>query len=291
MTFFDSDENRLVSVGMYDNGIRAGLFGFDGNTLAPGTGVNRVGFGIASSTSINPGFGMFVYGPEGYSLDRRIGIGSSLDGTTFPSAVDLFDSTGTLRTGVEVEPCTNFVGFFSGIYTLPASFSTCPTGATGPNESIIGNAYDNSASYAQMFDSSGNLRNGIEYYPPDNFNGFFSQDGSGHNMSNIGNASDNSSSYAWLFDSSGNLRNGIEYYPPANFNGFFSQDGAGHSLSSVGNFLITDAGLSEQANESYLDLSDTTGTLRLFEFQNSTNEGGIDFNPGSTTVQGSWGNP
>ena len=40
-----------------------------------------------------------------------------------------------------------------------------------------------------------------------------------------------------------------------------------------------------------MKFSDTTGALRLFEFQNSTNEGGVDFNPGSTTIQGSWGNP
>ena len=107
----------------------------------------------------------------------------------------------------------------------------------------------------------------------------------------MGNAYNNSASYSFLYDSSGNLRNGIEYYPPENFNGFFSQDGAGDTLSAFGNFLSTESAASQQANESFMDLSDTSGTLRLFEFQNSTNEGGVDFDAGSTTVQGTWGNP
>jgi len=46
-----------------------------------------------------------------------------------------------------------------------------------------------------------------------------------------------------------------------------------------------------QANESLMQLDDASGTLRLIEFQNSTNEGGVDFNSGSTTAQGAWGNP
>ncbi len=239
MTFFDSNGARLILVGVGDTGNQAGIDGFDGNTIAPGNGVERTGYGIAGSTFNNPGFGMGVYGANGQELDdRRMEIGSTLDGTTVPSEVWLYDSAATLRTGVEVDPSTDFVGFFSGIYTESADAIV-----TGTPESLIGNASDNSASYA------------------------------------------------WLYDSSGNLRDGIQYNPSVNFNGFFSQDAAGDALSSVGNFLTTVPAASEQANESFMHLSDTTGALRLFEFQNSTNEGGVDFNPGSTTIQGSWGNP
>lgn len=226
LTFFDTNGKRLALVGMSDDDTQAGLSAFDGNAIASGNGVRRTIFGVSQD-----GFGMAVFGADG--LAGRVGLGSSLDGTTSPSALELSDSSGTTRTGLVVNPATDFVGFFSGILT----------GTSGPLESLVGNAYDNSTSFSL------------------------------------------------LYDSSGNLRNGIEYYPPGNFNGFFSQDGAGHTISSAGNFLTTDAPLLEQANESFLNLSDTTGTLRLLEFQNSTNEGGIDFNPGSTTVQGGWGNP
>ena len=288
LTFFDADFNRLVQVGLSDDGTAAGISAFDDNTLASGTGVARDFFGVAGSADPNPGFGMAVLGADGSS--RRIEIGSSLDGTTDPSAVYLYDSAGTMRTGVEVAPSLNFVGFFTGIYKESGGFGG-PLSFAGTLESLAGNAYDNSASFAWLYDSSGNLRNGIQYNPSVSFNGFFSQDGSGHNLSLIGNASNNSASYSFLYDSSGNLRNGIQYNPSVNFNGFFSQDAVGHGLSSVGNFLTTNVGLSQQANESFMDLSDTSGTLRLFEFQNSTNQGGINFNPGSTVVQGFWGNP
>ncbi|MGD1028273.1 MAG: hypothetical protein ABR989_11065 [Candidatus Binatus soli] len=288
LTFFDSNGKRFMLVGVSDDGTEAGLEGFDGNTLASGDGVERSGFGVFGSKAAIPGFGLGVAGADGKTA--RLTLGSSLDGTTTPSGILLFDSSGIGRTGIQVNPTTDFVGFYSGIYTPTGSGSSLTY--PGPSESLVGNAYDNSSSYAYLYDSSGNFRNGIQYYPPTNFNGFFSQDGAGHNESLIGNAADNSASYALLYDSSGNLRNGIDYYPPGNFNGFFSQDGAGDTLSSVGNFLTTNAGLSEQANESYLSLQDTTGTTRLVELQEgTTTQGGLEFNSGSTTAAGSWGNP
>jgi len=228
LTFFDSNGKRLTLVGLSDEGTEAGLLGFDGNALATGNGVVRDAFGVAGSASANPGFGMGVAGADG-STSRLI-LGSTLDGTTLPSGLELYDGTGTFRTGIQVNPATDFVGFFSGIYTK-----------TAINESLIGNAYDNSASYA------------------------------------------------FLYDSSGNLRNGIEYNPPVNFNGFFSQDASGDVLSLLGNVLATTGILAP--NDSLMELLDTSGTERLIEFQNSTNEGGVDFNAGSTTVQGGWGNP
>jgi hypothetical protein len=230
LTFFDSSGKRFMLVGVDDAGTAAGLSAFDGNTLASGTGVTRTSIGVSGSAAAAPGFGMGVLGADGST--SRLVLGSSLDGTTLPSGVSLYDSSGNPRTGIEVNPATNYVGFFSGIYTAAG---------TGPNESIIGNAYDNSASFS------------------------------------------------FLYDSSGNVRNGIQYNPSANFNGFISQDGAGHNLSVLGNAMTTTA--SEQANQSFMSLYDPTGTLRLVEFQNSTNQGGVDYNFGSTTAQSSWGNP
>lgn len=242
LTFFDSNGKRYLLVGVKDDGTQAGLEAFDGNTLASGNGVLRTAFGIAGNESpYGSGFGMFVRGADGAT--PRVAIGSSLDGTTYPSFVNLYDSSGTVRTGVQVNPCTNFVGFFTGIYpTNPTnSDTTCSTGSTGANESLIGNAYDNSASYSI------------------------------------------------LYDSSGNVRNAIQYNPSANFNGFLSQDGAGDTLSVLGNALTATS--SVQANESFMQLLDTNN-LRLSEFQNSTNQGGLDFNPGGAIdSNGGWGNP
>jgi hypothetical protein len=237
LTFFDSNGKRLIGLGMSDDATAAGLRAFDGNTLASGNGVVRTAFGVASAENGSPGFGLLVAGADS---TIRLSLGSSLDGTTFPSEVGLFDTAGKLRTGLQVTPSINFVGFGTGIYTVSGGHGS-PITITGTNESLVGNAYDNSASFAS------------------------------------------------LYDSSGHLRNGIEYDPAFNLNGFFSQDGSGHTLSILGNVLATAGGLGP--NDSFMELLDTAGTQRVTEFQNHTNEGGIDFNPGSTTVQGGWGNP
>ncbi len=238
LTFFDSIGDREILVGVSDTGTQAGLLGFDGNALASGAGVERDAFGISGSTSPVPGFGMGIAGASGTT--SRLIVGSSLDGTTLPSGIELFDGSGTFRTGIQVNPATNYVGFFSGIYT-----------ATSINESLIGNAYDNSASYGFLYDSSGNLRNGIEYNPSVNFNGFFSDaaaNAGGVGLSAIGNfLTTNSSvqaneSVMSLSDATGTLRL-LEF-----------QDGA------------------------------SNGT-------DGSTEGGVIFNSGSTTAAGSWGNP
>ena len=224
---------------MSDDATDAGLEAFDGNALASGNGVVRAGVGVAGPDNATPGFGMGVLGADGST--RRIELGTTLDGTTVPSALNLYDSSGIFRTGMQVSPSTNFVGFFTGIYTESGG-SGSPLSFSGINESLVGNAYDNSASYA------------------------------------------------FLYDKSGNLRNGIEYFPSFNFNGFLSQDGSAHNLSLLGNALTTTS--SAQANMSYMDLLDTTGTQRVLEFQNSTNEGGAAANPGGALGSGGvWGNP
>ncbi len=115
-------------------------------------------------------------------------------------------------------------------------------------------------------------------------------DSNGKERTRWGDTVDDSFSGLLFFDAAGGYRAGIGYDPTtALFNGFSTADGSGHTLAVLGNALATSGILAP--NDSFMDLSDTSGTERVFEFQNSTNEGGIDFNPGSTTVQGGWGNP
>lgn len=115
-------------------------------------------------------------------------------------------------------------------------------------------------------------------------------DADGKQRTRWGDAIDDSSSGIQFDDSNGAFRTGVEYDPTtAFFNGFSTYDGSGHPLSVLGNVLATEGPLS--ANDSFMELLDTTGQLRVLEFQNSTNEGGVDYNEGAgTTVQGGWGN-
>jgi len=116
-------------------------------------------------------------------------------------------------------------------------------------------------------------------------------DSTGKQRSFVGSAPDGSLTGAYFYDTTGALRTGVQFDPAAsiNFSGAFSTSESGELLSAVGSAIA--ASSAYQADESFLSLGDTSGTLRLFEFQNSTNEGGDVFNPGSTTVDGTWGNP
>jgi hypothetical protein len=189
-----------------------------------------------------------------------------------------------------------------GTGKVRASFGVTPSGPTasvgtgtfdanGVVRSVVGSTVDGSIAFADLFDATGVIRTGLTYDPGTNFTGLFTDDASSNNRASVGSGVDGSYSGEFVYDAAGKLRDQTIYIPSANFNGSQSYDGAGHSLSTVGNFLVDDAAHSIEANESFVDLSDIAGTLRVFEFQNSTNEGGIDFDPGSTTVQGFWGNP
>jgi hypothetical protein len=189
-----------------------------------------------------------------------------------------------------------------GTGKIRASFGVTPSGPTasvgtgtfdgnGVVRSVVGSTVDGSISFANLYDATGVARTGLLYDPGTNFTGSYSDDASGNNRSSMGSGVDGSYSGSFIYDAAGDLRDQTIYVPSANFNGTQSQDGAGHELSTVGDFLVANPASNIEANQSFFSLNDTTGTLRLFEFQNSTNEGGIDFNPGSTTVQGGWGNP
>jgi hypothetical protein len=161
----------------------------------------------------------------------------------------------------------------------------------GAVRSVVGSAIDGSIADAFLLDATGVVRTGLLYDPATNFTGSFSDDASGKTRSSVGSGVDGSYSGVFVDDAAGKLRDQILYIPSGNFSGFQSYDGANHNLSSLGNFLADNAALAQQANESFMLLSDTS-LPRVFEFQDSTNEGGVDYDPGKfPTFQGGWGNP
>ena len=225
-----------------------------------------------------------------------------------------FDSAGKTVVDVGINGATLPTGHSAGLTVsdgnedipgtgkVRAGFGVIPSGpqasvgegtsdGNGVVRTAVGSAFDGSIAYDVLYDATGVARTGLEYDPGTNFNGSFSNDASGNNRSSMGSGVDGSYSGSFISDEAGKLRDQTIYVPSSNFNGSQSYDGAGHSLSTVGNFLVNDAPHLIEANQSFVSLQDTAGTLRVFEFQNNTNEGGIDFNPGSTTVQGAWGNP
>jgi hypothetical protein len=225
-----------------------------------------------------------------------------------------FDSAGKTVVDVGIVGATLPTGHSAGMAVLDgnedipgtgkirASFGVTPSGpaasvgtgtfdGNGVVRSVVGSTVDGSISFANLYDATGATRTGLTYDTDTNFTGSFSVDASGNTRSSMGSGVDGSYSGSFIYDAAGKLRDQTVYVPSSNFNGSQSYDGGGHALSTVGNFLVNDAAHSIEANQSFVSLQDTAATLRVFEFQNSTNEGGIDFDPGSTTVQGFWGNP
>ena len=229
---------------------------------------NLVFFDSAGKTVVDVGINGAAL-PTGHSAGIAV-----LDGN------EDIPGTGKLRASFGVTPSGPLSGVGTGSYD-----------GNGVLRSSIGSTVDGSIGFAALYDASAVSRTGLLYDPGTNFNGSFSNDASGNNRSSMGSGVDGSYSGTFISDEAGKLRDQTVYVPSANFNGSQSYDGAGHALSTVGNFLVNDAPHLIEANESFVSLQDTAATLRLFEFQNNTNEGGIDFNPGSTTVQGFWGNP
>ncbi|MGA9721310.1 MAG: hypothetical protein WBQ86_02550 [Candidatus Binatus sp.] len=190
--------------------------------------------------------------------------------------------TGKVRTSVGVTPSGPLAGVGEGTFD-----------GNGVLRSSVGSAVDGSSAGVGFLDATGVTRTGLTYDPATNFTGFFSDDPSTKTRSAVGSGVDGTFSGSFIYDAAGDLRDQTIYVPSANFNGTQSQDGAGHPLASVGNFLVDDAPHLIQANESFMTLSDTS-LPRIFEFQNSTNQGGLDYNPGAfpTPDDGNgWGSP
>jgi hypothetical protein len=178
-----------------------------------------------------------------------------------------------------------------GLVFLDSSGKTVLTmGVAGAGEGAGVAVYDDNAAIPG---GSGKVRALFGVNPPLNAEGAATYTVSGALQSSVGSAEDATFSGAFFYDASGGLRSGVEYDPAAsiNFSGVFSQDGSGHSLSALGSAIAASTPLSEQANQSFMSLSDTS-LPRIYEFQNSTNQGGVDYDPGDfPTPDKGWGNP
>jgi hypothetical protein len=257
LTFFDSNGNRFILVGVSDDGTQAGLTAYDGNTFASGSGVVRTRFGVAGSTDAIPGFGMNVFGADGTS---RIGLGTSLDGTTVPAGMGFYDGMGKLTVGLGIN---STIG--AGIAVYDGNSILAGTGIPRNSWGVTNSGGGNLAGIGNTtFDA-----NGIE-------------------RTRWGDAIDDSLSDISFFDANGGLRAYVEYFPAFNFAGFETQDGSGHVLASLGSTLTGTGFLG--ANDSSMQLLDTSGQLRVIEFNNSANEGGVAFSP-TNVFDGGWGNP
>jgi len=141
---------------------------------------------------------------------------------------------------------------------------------------------------------TGKARVEVGVTPSINEEGVATYTAAGVVQSSVGSAEDGTFSGGLFSDASGGLRAGIEYYPaaPFNFSGVFSEDGSAHMLASLASAIAAaSTPFPEEANESFMLLSDTS-LPRVFEFQNSTNEGGLNYDPGAfPTVESGWGNP
>ena len=163
-------------------------------------------------------------------------------------------------------------------------------GIVGPGQGAGMSVYDGNAAVPG---GSGIARVAVGVTPGANEEGVATYTAANVLQSSVGSAEDGTFSGALFSDASGGLRAGIEYNPAAsiNFSGVFSQDGSGHTLASLGSAIAASTPLDEEANESAMILSDTS-LPRVFEFQNSTNEGGVNYDPGDfPTVESGWGNP
>ena len=281
------------------------------------TGLMILGFGPFGSNAgakKPPKTPAIVSATQEIDLESGGNIVASLRMVSGKPNLVFFDSAGKTVVDVGINGAALPTGHAAGIAVLDgnediagsgkvrASWGVTPSGplsgagtgtfdGNGVLRSSMGSAIDGSTAGVAFYDATGAGRTGLTYDPAINFTGFFTDDESGNTRSSVGSGVDGSYSGEFVYDAAGKLRDQTIFVPSANFNGSQSYDGAGHSLSTVGNFLVNDAPHLIEANQSFLSLSDTAGTLRLFEFQNNTNEGGVDFDPGSTTVQGFWGNP
>jgi hypothetical protein len=145
LTFYDPDGKRMVSFGFGDDGNQAGADLYDGNILAPGSGILRGGIGIggpkeAGQPNRGPGIGLALWQPNGHFA---LGASTPLDGTE--PALLLYDANGTARAGMEIDLDKNFVGVST-------------SAANGTVQSFAGGAYDGTAAYDGLYDGAGTLQ-------------------------------------------------------------------------------------------------------------------------------------
>jgi hypothetical protein len=145
LTFYDPDGKRTVAFGFDDDANIAGATLYDGNILAPGSGILRgnVSIGgpkLAGQPNRAPGIGLALWQPNGHFV---LSAATGLDGTG--PALLLDDPSGNIRAGMDVDSDNNFVGAFT-------------RGVDGDAiQSIAGGTYDGTAAYDILFDGAGTL--------------------------------------------------------------------------------------------------------------------------------------
>lgn len=163
LVFYDSVGKVVEDVGIYPTalptGHAAGIAVLDGNADIPGTGKVRASLGVTPSGP-EAGVGEATYDGNGVV---RSAVGSTVDGSV--AYGDLFDETGTVRTGLNYYPGVNFTGFFTH-------------DASGTVRSSVGSGVDGSYSGAFIYDNTGALRTGIDLPSGANI-GYFNQDADG----------------------------------------------------------------------------------------------------------------
>jgi hypothetical protein len=159
LTFYDPDGKRTVAFGFDDDANLAGAFLYDGNILAPGSGILRgnisiAGPKLAGQPNRGPGIGFALWQPNGHFV---LTASTPLDGTNPSMTLD--DANGNLRTGMSIDPDNNFEGVFT----------YAPNGTI---QSTAGGAYDGTAAFDILYDGAGTLE-ALKYVTAD---GSFSGD-------------------------------------------------------------------------------------------------------------------
>lgn len=170
LTFFDATGKRLTQVGEADDGKSAGVYGFDGNAILGGKGVERSGFGVGTT-----GAGMGL--SDGNAIER---VGTFITADSSVSGLILYDAKSVDRAQVtqDTNPKTNqnvpfYIGLngTNGASQIFLAQDTSIDNFIGLNDAkgkvraelfqyAAGNSYGTTAGFA-FFDTNGVVRAGI----------------------------------------------------------------------------------------------------------------------------------
>ena len=297
LAFFDAAGKRLTQVGEADNGKGAGIFGFDGNALLPGKGVQRAGFGVSTVAAGG--------GESDGSGIARIETGITSDSSS--SGLTLYDAKSVLRAALAQDTSAFPFIFFltdangktrafidestSGDPLLGLTDASGKNGAFGSERPETG--VNQGASFA-VTDSKGNLRVATaesEHFKTAAVEVFDANFSAGKTLSPRGGVFetfDDSDTYLAINDRSGANRVvagfiALSTPPDSSFVDLFDSTGK----SKV--FLVAD---NTSTGFAGLDLLDTNGTGRagLLEPLNGGNAA-MFFNDSTNKSIGGWNPP
>jgi hypothetical protein len=247
LTFYDSGGHPTVAVGMQADGVVAGIETFDGNTYVPGTGKTRAVLGETNTDANGGGIGAAVFDPN---EKVRLTLGTARDASTGSSFL-VYDTTGTLRAGVDVDLTNNYEGFFTRYAVEPTTTggsilagSSVDTsigpfvGIYDPNSTVFVRAFMGFGSNAwpSIFtsDSTYTASAGVSTDQVHNFNGFFNYDKQPQGRAFFGSALDGTLSFMTLHDSAGVQGPGASVAGNASNGGFSVADASGRPMIGMG---------------------------------------------------------